>query len=89
MDRMSDIKAAGFEHVVIASVTTPEKLDRFMQETKAKEAGMRALADSDGAFTRMLGLEINAPGTTPPYSQRYIGFVQDGILVRIVCLLPC
>jgi peroxiredoxin len=82
IERYSEVRHAGFENVIIASVTTPEKLERFMDETGARKAGMRALADTNGAFTRMLGLDINAPGSQPPYSQRYIIFVEDGILVR-------
>ena len=37
----------------------------------------------------MLGLDINSAGTKPPYSQRYIAFVQDGILARIVRASYC
>lgn len=81
---MGKVHDAGFGTVVIASVTTPDKLSTFMEETGASKAGMRGLADESGAFTRMLGLDLNGPGTEPPYSQRYIAFVQDGILARIV-----
>lgn len=42
------------------------------------------MADSQGTFTRMLGLDINPPGQGTPHSQRYMGLVQDGILTRIV-----
>jgi hypothetical protein len=79
--RASDLKKAGFSQVLVASVTTPEKLKTFLQECGG--VGIGALADVNGSFTRMLGLEINNPGTTPPYSQRYVGFVQDGALVRL------
>lgn len=84
VDRIREIRDAGFESVLIASVTTPEKLAKFMDEEGAKRADIKGLADQDGAFTRMLGLEMNEPGSKPPYSQRYLCFVQDGILVKIV-----
>ena len=89
INHMDKVRSAGFDNVIISSVTTPDKLSTFMEETGASKAGMRALADESGAFTRMLGLDINSPGTKPPYSQRYIAFVQDGILARIVRVSYC
>ena len=83
--RIQDLKDAGFGNVLISSVTSPEKLQAFMDDTGASKVGIKALADSSGAFTRMLGLEINEPGTSAPYSHRFTCFVQDGILVRLVC----
>ena len=84
VERMQELVDAGFPSVVVASVTTPEKLQRFLEEAGAVACGIKGLADTSGGFTRMLGLEINNPGTTPPYSQRYVAFVQDGTLVRLV-----
>ena len=84
VDRIQEIRDAGFESVVIASVTTPDKLAKFIAEEGAKKADIKGLADQDGSFTRMMGLELNEPGSKPPYSQRYICFVQDGMLVKIV-----
>lgn len=84
VDRMQELVDAGFPSVVVASVTTPEKLQGFLEDAGAVACGIKGLADTSGGFTRMLGLEINNPGTTPPYSQRYVAFVQDGTLVRLV-----
>jgi len=43
------------------------------------------LADNSGGFTRMLGLDLNEPGSSPPFSQRYVALVdKEGILLRLV-----
>jgi peroxiredoxin len=55
-----------------------------VEGTVGTSAGLHALADESGAFTRMLGLEINPPASGAPFSQRYMGLVQDGILTRLV-----
>jgi glutaredoxin/glutathione-dependent peroxiredoxin len=89
VERSSELTKAGFGQVIVASVTTPEKLNAFLHECGGVAKGIGSLADINGSFTRMLGLEINNPGTVPPYSQRYVGFVQDGALVRLVCFKHC
>lgn len=79
------LQSAGYEQIVIAAVAPPEQLDEFLSSTGAQSEGcITGLADSSGRFTRMLGLDINAPGTELPFSQRYLGIVKDGILTRLV-----
>jgi peroxiredoxin len=80
----SKLQSAGFQHVYLAAVAAPDEVDAFVQSTLAASQGIVGLSDKDGTFTRMLGLDINAPGTKAPFSQRYIGLVQDGILTRLV-----
>jgi glutaredoxin/glutathione-dependent peroxiredoxin len=97
VQRIDELKAAGFPNVMVASITTPDKLKRFLEDVGADKVGVKALADTTGAFTRMLGLEIMEPGSAQPgsgkpgsakqRSHRYTAFVQDGILVRLVRVL--
>lgn len=42
------------------------------------------VGDTEGSFTRMLGVDLDAPA-----SQRYAGIVQDGILIRMVRINHC
>lgn len=82
----STLRAAGYEQIFVAAVAPADQLDAFLLSLRAEHsAGLIAgLADPSGGFTRMLGLDINAPGTGAPFSQRYLGMVKDGILTRLV-----
>lgn len=82
---MAELRFAGFQHVYLSAIASSEDLAMFLRKTGADKCGISGMADSQGAFTRMLGLDVD-PGTGTTRSQRYIGLVQDGILTRIVCL---
>ena len=50
---------------------------------------VQVVADSSGAWTRYLGLELGAPGAPGPRSLRYAAIVDDGVLLKLVGALPC
>lgn len=42
------------------------------------------VADTNGAFTRFLGVELAAPDAPGARSQRYAAVVDDGVLLKVV-----
>lgn len=85
MSAARQLHSAGYEQILIAAVAPPEQLETFLSSIPVESEGRVAgLADSSGHFTRMLGLDINVPGTEAPFSQGYLGIVKDGILTRLV-----
>lgn len=81
---IAELRTTGFGNVYLCAVASSEDLGTFLSKSGADASGICAVADSHGAFTRMLGLDIHPPGQGSPTSQRYMGLVQDGILTRIV-----
>uniref|UniRef100_A0A061S719 glutaredoxin-dependent peroxiredoxin n=1 Tax=Tetraselmis sp. GSL018 TaxID=582737 RepID=A0A061S719_9CHLO len=41
------------------------------------------VADTNGGFTRLLGLDLAEPSAPGPRSQRYAGIIENGILVKL------
>lgn len=80
---IAELQNTGFKSIYLSAVTSAEELAAFLSKSGADACGISAVADSQGTFTRMLGLDINPPGEGTPHSQRYMGLVQDGILTRI------
>lgn len=72
---------AGVDDVICFAVTDPFVMKAWSEATGAEEAGVRMLADSDGAFTKAIGLDFDAPpvgfyGRTV----RHAMHVQDGVV---------
>ena len=85
MSAAKQLHSAGYKQILIAAVAPPDQLETFLSSITADSQGqISGLADTSGHFTRMLGLDINKPGTDAPFSQRYLGIVNDGILSRLV-----
>eukprot|EP00892_Ulva_mutabilis_P005338 jgi/Ulvmu1/3176/UM015_0217.1 len=80
---IAELRSAGFQHIFLSAVASSDDLAAFLNKVGAETADISALADDHGTFTRMLGLELDPAGEDNSRSQRYIGFVQDGILTRI------
>ena len=69
----------GVDTVICVSVNDPFVMKAWGQSTGADKAGIHMLADSDGAFTKALGLEFDAPPAGLfGRSKRYAMLVDDG-----------
>jgi cytochrome c peroxidase len=71
----------GIDEIVCIAVNDPHVLRAWAGATGADAAGIRVLADSDGAYTRAIGMEFDAPaGGMYGRSKRYAMVVDDGVV---------
>eukprot|EP01023_Acetabularia_acetabulum_P067934 TRINITY_DN949_c0_g1_i1.p1 TRINITY_DN949_c0_g1~~TRINITY_DN949_c0_g1_i1.p1 ORF type:complete len:215 (+),score=41.70 TRINITY_DN949_c0_g1_i1:179-823(+) len=84
LKKFDDLKSKGVTKIVAVSVASAEKLQKWAQEGAVDSKKIEVWADTNGAFTRMLGLDINTPDIPQgPWSHRYVALVNNGILVKI------
>jgi peroxiredoxin len=75
----AELSAKGVDEIVCLSVNDPFVMGAWGQATGATEAGIRMLADADGAFTAAIGLDFSvAPVGLIGRSQRYSMLIEDG-----------
>ena len=78
--------AKGVDAIVCVSVNDPHVMLAWSQATGAGAAGIRMLADADGAFTRAMGLAFSNPAAgLLGRSRRYALLAEDGV-VRVLNL---
>lgn len=79
---VKDFTEIGVEKIICISVNDPHVLNAWGQVTGATEAGIIMLGDPETRFTRMLGMNFNAPDTgLIQRSKRYAMFVENGKVV--------
>lgn len=71
----------GIDHIICFAVNDPFVMSEWSKATGGGDAGIEFLADSDGAFTKALGLDFTAPpagfyGRTTRHSM----YVEDGVV---------
>jgi peroxiredoxin len=78
--RVADrLRAAGVAEIACISVNDPHVMMAWGEATGALAAGIRMLADADGAFTRALGLDFTNPASgLYGRSKRYSLCAKDG-----------
>ena len=78
---MDALKAKGVDEVICVSVNDPFVMQAWGEATGASAAGIAMLADSDGAFTKALGLDFDAPPAgLHGRSKRYALAAEDGVV---------
>ena len=82
------LKKAGVDRIICVGSGDPEAVLAWATSLGADgSTGVAALADRDGAFARMLGVE--APAGAPYATHRYAALVEDGILLKLArALVP-
>ena len=78
---MSALKEAGIDKVICISVNDPFVMQAWSISVNAADAGIEMLADTDGTFTRSIGMEFSAPPAgLIGRSKRYTMLLNDGIV---------
>ncbi|WP_308917752.1 peroxiredoxin [Jannaschia sp. LMIT008] len=73
------LKAKGVDAIVCVAVNDPFVMQAWAKDTGADGAGIHMLADADGAFTKAMGLDFDAPPVGfHGRSRRFSALVEDG-----------
>jgi glutaredoxin/glutathione-dependent peroxiredoxin len=73
------LRAEGVDRIVVLAVNDPFVMAAWGESSGATAAGIRMLADADGAFTRAVGMAFDAPPVGFfGRSARYGMLVEDG-----------
>jgi cytochrome c peroxidase len=71
----------GVDEVICVSVNDPFVMQAWGEATGATAAGITMLSDADGAFTKALGMDFDAPPAgLLGRSQRYALMAEDGVV---------
>lgn len=75
------LKAKGVDEIICVSVNDPFVMKAWGEATGAEAAGLTLLADSEGSFTKAIGMDFDAPPAgLLGRSQRYAMLVEDGVV---------
>ena len=71
----------GVDEIICVTVNDPFVCGAWSDSMGAGEAGMSILGDTDGSFTKQIGMEFNAPPVgLLGRSKRYTMLVEDGVV---------
>ncbi len=78
---MAGLRDKGVDEVICLSVNDPHVMKAWSEATGAAAAGITMLADADGAFTRAIGMDYDAPAVGfYGRSKRYALAAEDGVV---------
>ena len=78
---MEGLRDKGVDEVICLSVNDPHVMKAWGASTGATAAGISMLADADGAFTRAIGMDFDAPAVGfYGRSKRYALAAEDGVV---------
>jgi glutaredoxin/glutathione-dependent peroxiredoxin len=77
-------RAKGVDEIICVAVNDPFALHAWGETTGAAAAGIAILGDSDGSFTKSLGMAFDAPAIGLfGRSNRYAAVVEDGVVTHV------
>ncbi|CAL5221265.1 g3425 [Coccomyxa viridis] len=83
IDLADALKDEGVKKVVVMAVDKASVVDGWLKEKYGDAcSGVEAVGDDIGAFTRMLGVNINDPDR-PQKTQRFSVLIDNGILLKM------
>ncbi len=78
---MAGLRDKGVDEVICLSVNDPFVMGAWWDASGAKAAGITMLADADGAFTKAIGMDFDAPVVGFfGRSKRYALAAEDGVV---------
>ena len=78
---MEGLRDKGVDAVICLSVNDPHVMAAWSEATGAAAAGIAMLADADGAFTKAIGMDFDAPAVGfHGRSKRYALAAEDGVV---------
>lgn len=83
VDKAQQLRDAGVSDIICVSVASAKDAEAWGQKIDLKDSKIRMLADTNGGFARLLGVDLNLPEEKGPHSQRYAALVEDGILLKL------
>jgi len=76
--------AKGVDEIICVAVNDPFVMDAWGDSTGAKDAGITMLGDTDGSFTKAMGMDFTAPPVGfYGRSKRYAMIVDDGVVTAM------
>eukprot|EP00193_Tetraselmis_chui_P021812 CAMPEP_0177795516 /NCGR_PEP_ID=MMETSP0491_2-20121128/26276_1 /TAXON_ID=63592 /ORGANISM="Tetraselmis chuii, Strain PLY429" /LENGTH=254 /DNA_ID=CAMNT_0019318355 /DNA_START=196 /DNA_END=956 /DNA_ORIENTATION=- len=76
-----ELKKCGIDGVLCVMVGQPAEVKAVADKVAVKKISFAA--DTNGGFTRLLGLDLAEPTAAGARSQRYAGVVENGILTKL------
>ena len=80
----ADFQDAGVDEIACIAVNDPFVMKAWSDTSGAGEAGVAMLGDGDGAFTKAIGMDFDAPQLGfHGRSNRYAILVEDGVVTMV------
>lgn len=84
MRTAATFRSKGVDEIICVAVNDPFVLKAWDEATGASKAGITLLGDSEGAFTRALGMDFTAAQIgLVGRSNRYAAVVEDGVVTHV------
>ncbi|EFN57532.1 hypothetical protein CHLNCDRAFT_143139 [Chlorella variabilis] len=84
LQRGDELRRLGISKILCVAVGDPAAADSWAQKLSLSDGSkIQVVADTNGAFTRFLGVELAAPDAPGARSQRYAAVVDDGVLLKV------
>jgi peroxiredoxin len=77
------LRKLGVSQVLCVAVGDAEAAQAWGAKVGADGGRVTVAADTKGALTRLLGLDLGEPDAAGPRSLRYAAVIEDGILLRL------
>lgn len=84
LKHVDKLEEAGVKKVVCIAVADPEEVSKWADKVGLTGTKIEVWADTKGAWTRMLGLDVNQYDEPGPRSHRYAGLIDNGTLLKLL-----
>lgn len=78
------LRRHGITQILCVSVDEPAAADAWGKSVGVDGSTVQIVADPTQALTRLLGMELGAPGSSGPRSLRYAMLLDNGVVLKVV-----